>query len=66
MRYRHCCLPQTEVLRPRSNRDQSPPANALHQNSENSETCRHLIRAILSLFTSQEQILAGEQATTEH
>src|SRR5689334_16941136 len=29
MRYRHCCLPQTEVLRPRSNRDQSPPANAL-------------------------------------
>jgi hypothetical protein len=27
MRYRHFCLPQTEVLRPRSNRDLSPPTN---------------------------------------
>jgi len=32
-RYRHFCLPRTEVARPRSNRDLSPPASALHQNS---------------------------------
>jgi len=62
-RYRHFCLPRTEVARPRSNRDLSPPANALHQNFV---TWRYLIQAIFSLFTSQEQILAGERATAEH
>lgn len=62
-RYRHFCPPRTEVTRPRSNHDLSPPANVLYQNSL---TCRHQTQALFSLFKGQAQTLAGEQATAEH